>query len=209
MARDFGLALLVAAAGVAGVLYWVQILFHGGFAPAFEDRRIKLGAAACLLLLLFLPFLLRKMLFPTRLVLGDDGITLSQSGRPQTLAWAEIASVSTQVTRPPLVATGVGTYNPRTITVVAGAGGQKLTWMPIFGVSPEALAAYISNRQAQVCPATPAAYAPQAQSRLQQNMVTVERGLNRLRLAVGAALALVLCVFVLWFGFTTHRLGLW
>jgi len=149
------------------------------------------------------------MLYPTRLVLGDDGIILTQAGRPQNLPWAEIASVNTQVIRPPVVATGVGTYNPRTMTVVVGAGGQKLFWMPIFGVSPEALAAYISTRQAQACPATPAAYAPQAQSRLQQNMVTVERGLNTLRIAMGTALALGLCVFVVWFGFTTHRLGLW
>ncbi len=188
-----------------GLLYWYKLLL-GGLSPIWAATGTKLGAAGCVALpLLIGAALLKQWCNPARLLIDDRGVTLSDGGTTRHLSWDDISSVRTKI-----IANNSSALptprNPRTLTILSG-GTSRLSWFPVFGIAPEALAAYITQRQNQSSRGPKASYSPPQEGAVQRHFVKAERGLHRLGNVVGilllAASLLFICaagVYAWWLG---------
>jgi len=116
--------------------------FTQGREEVLLDTLIRFLGVAGFFMLPVLPFLFWALIFPPSLVVDDQGIVARKIGRMRRMRWEEIHTIN-------LIRVPADRYGgTKTVTFVEGRA-LKLSWFPVYGVDPQALAAYLNARRAK------------------------------------------------------------
>lgn len=202
MFQLLGLTILI----FTGLIYWYQ-LHIGGLAPIWSAPAIKLGAAVYVALpVLIGQSLLRGAFSPARLLIDDRGVTLFGTSAKRFLGWNEITGISTAIVGNNQSAVS-NTRMPQTLTILSGST-SRLSWLPIFGVKPELLAAYIAERQNNTSHRYKIDYIPPPESTAHRHLAEAERGLHQAGNVIGIALLITSALFIAAVGVFAWRHGM-
>jgi hypothetical protein len=96
----------------------------------------------------FLPFMFMALIFPPSLVADDEGIVARNFASVRRMRWEDMRAITLK----PAVVDRTGATKTRTSVIGASF---KLSWMPVYGVAPQALAEYLNARQLKEGTAAP------------------------------------------------------
>jgi hypothetical protein len=134
-----------------------------------------------------LPWLAAMLLFPRRLTVDDGGVILTTAGLHNRVAWADVHTVAVRK----VVYNRTGGID----TFVDVQGRIKKLRLPaVFGLSPSALAEYLTRRRNHATPHLPAIMATYDSAPLERQLRARRRTIT---IGAGIALALVLANIVL------------
>jgi hypothetical protein len=126
------------------VVFWYLYLFQHG-APQITSQKLRIFGFICIVLVPFVPVCYLNLIYPPLLTIDDDGLNYRNLGKFKRIRWADIEAIDLK-----LIVNG-RTRTTTTQTVIKAAG-QRVAWMPVFGIAPAALAAYLNQRRAKLAP---------------------------------------------------------
>jgi hypothetical protein len=170
------------------VLFWYKVLaLH--IVPPISDIRSRVFGIVSLLAWPALPWLVLKLLLPASLTIDADGILARGKTSLRRLGWEEIREIRLRE-----ITMGRG-GKTQTQTIVIGPD-FRISWMPVYGVAPKALADYLLERRRQARPAVPLEAVTTAPGTLGRLSANAGRAMAMTR-AAHLALVLILGGFAL------------
>jgi len=140
-------ALVMGFVALYALLFWYKALVLR-IVPPVTDIRGRVYGVVSLLAWPGLFWLLLKLLLSARLTVDTEGIVFRDWKGALRLGWEDVREVRLRE-----VVMGRG-GKVQTRTLVMGPQ-DRISWMPVFGVAPRALAAYLIERRREARPAVP------------------------------------------------------
>jgi len=169
-------AFLAGCVALYSLVFWYKFLALHAAPPAADIRGRVLGVlSSCAWPVLL--WMLLKLAWPPSLTIDAQGITARNLARLRRLSWEEMREI-----RLAEVTVGRG-GQVQTQTMISGPD-FRISWMPVYGVAPKALAKYVAARRRQARPTLPLEIVDTTPSRLDRSVHTAMAFTRTLHLAL-------------------------
>lgn len=170
-------AVLLSSLAVISLLYILYYFGTGMYHRPDHGRLIYYAIEAAILCTPLSPLVALLALHPPQLQIDETGISYRAAGRNKTITWRDIQKIS-------LKTVAVGRPLRLHHWIIISGAAKKITCTPVFGVSPIALAEFLTAEQNRLCSDQKISLQDSGQSEMSAVLVKTNRVLVRVKIII-------------------------